>query len=147
MHSGEGHVTHDEVLDLCRRWQDAFDARDLKALAPLYAEAATLESPMAGTVTGRDAVVGASKGLFGLFPDVTVTSEVPLVDGDRVAIVAELAGTQIGSFMGLPETNKRFRFTLVFLLDVKDGQIARDRRIYDFTGVLVQLGVLKAKPL
>jgi steroid delta-isomerase-like uncharacterized protein len=140
-------VTRDEVLDLCQRWQAAFGARDLKALASLYADAATLESPMAGTVTGRDALVGATKGLIALFPDVTVTSEEPLVDGDRVAIVAELAGTHIGTFMGLPESNKRFRFSLVFLFDVKDGQIVRDRRIYDFTGVLVQMGVLKAKPL
>ena len=140
-------MTHDEVLDLCRRWQAAFDTRDLKVLASLYADPATLESPMAGTVTGRDAVVAATKGLFAFFPDVTVTSEVPIVDGDRAAIVAELAGSHIGTFMGLPETNKRFRFGLVFLIDVHDGQIVRDRRIYDFTGVLVQMGVLKAKPL
>ena len=49
--------------------------------------------------------------------------------------------------MGLAPTDKRFRFRLVYLIEVKDGQIVRERRIYDFTGLLVQVGVLKAKPL
>jgi hypothetical protein len=35
----------------------------------------------------------------------------------------------------------------VFLLDVQDHHIVHDRRIYDFTGLLVQIGVLKAKPV
>jgi hypothetical protein len=29
---------------------------------------------------------------------------------------------------------------------VADGLIVHERRIYDFTGMLVQIGVLKAKP-
>ena len=45
-----------------------------------------------------------------------------------------------------PPTGKSFRVPAVFLYDLKDGQIARERRIYDFTGVLMQVGLLKAKP-
>jgi hypothetical protein len=33
-----------------------------------------------------------------------------------------------------------------FLFFLADGKIAREIRIYDFTGILVQLGVLRAKP-
>jgi hypothetical protein len=33
-----------------------------------------------------------------------------------------------------------------FLFFFADGRIKREIRIYDFTGILVQLGVLKAKP-
>jgi hypothetical protein len=29
---------------------------------------------------------------------------------------------------------------------MQDGFIARERRIYDFTGLLVQVGAIKAKP-
>ena len=29
---------------------------------------------------------------------------------------------------------------------VADGQIVQERRVYDFTGMLVQIGVLKARP-
>jgi hypothetical protein len=33
-----------------------------------------------------------------------------------------------------------------FLFSFEDDRIAYEFRIYDFTGILVQLGVLKAKP-
>jgi len=33
-----------------------------------------------------------------------------------------------------------------FLFFFADGNIEREVRLYDFTGILVQLGVLKAKP-
>ena len=54
--------------------------------------------------------------------------------------------SDIGGFMGLPPTGKRFTLPIVFLLVVRDGRIQYERRIYDFTGLLIQLGVLKAKP-
>ena len=35
----------------------------------------------------------------------------------------------------------------VFLYELRDRHIVRERRIYDFTRLLVQIGVLKAKPV
>ncbi len=31
--------------------------------------------------------------------------------------------------------------------NLKDRKIVRERRVYDFTGLLVQIGLLKAKPV
>ena len=140
-------MTSDETVERCRKWQEAWVHRDSVALSDCYAETAVLDSPMAGSALGREAVVKATETLFAAFPDMAVTMEPPLVDGDRVATVAEAVGTHVGSFMGLPPSSKAFRFRLVFLLDFLDGRIARDRRMYDSTGLLIQLGVLKAKPL
>jgi hypothetical protein len=36
---------------------------------------------------------------------------------------------------------------MVMLCDLKDGFITRERRVYDFTGLLLQVGALKAKPV
>ncbi len=58
----------------------------------------------------------------------------------------QLAGTDLGGFMGLAPTGKPFRITIVFLFTFDDRHIVHERRIYDFTGMLVQIGVLKAKP-
>jgi predicted ester cyclase len=63
-----------------------------------------------------------------------------------VVIVAEAVGTHVGTIMGLEPSGRRFRFALTFVLEVEEGAIVRERRIYDFTGLLVQIGVLKAKP-
>ena len=48
--------------------------------------------------------------------------------------------------MGIPGTGKRVEFDCVLIFDFEDGRIKRERRVYDFTGLLIQLGVLKSKP-
>ena len=58
-----------------------------------------------------------------------------------------VTGTDTGGFMGLPATGKPFRLPIVILYTVADGLIVHERRIYDFTGMLVQVGILKAKPV
>ncbi len=48
--------------------------------------------------------------------------------------------------MGLSPTGKHFQFPLVLIFTFENGLIVHERRIYDFTGLLTQVGVLKAKP-
>jgi len=69
-----------------------------------------------------------------------------IIDGNRATTVLSVEGTHIGDFLGLPPTGKRFRMSAVFFYELENGQIVRERRIYDFTGLLLQIGVLKAKP-
>ena len=139
--------SRDQMLDLCRRWQAALGRPDLEALAGLYAETAELESPIAGNHhPGREGVIKATDAFFSAFPDASLTFEGPIVDGQRAAIVADVTGKHVGHFMGMAPTGRPIHFQLVFVLDTRDGLIVRDRRIYDFTGLLLQVGVLKAKP-
>jgi predicted ester cyclase len=55
-------------------------------------------------------------------------------------------GTHSGPFFGLAATGKRYQIHGVFLDTLKGGLIARERRMYDFTALLLQIGVLRAKP-
>lgn len=139
-------MTRDSIFTLITRWESAFAARDLEGLASLYAEDAVLESPIVGSLSGREAVAKTALALLSAFPDAKYTTEPPMVDGDRAVVPAVVEGTHVGEFLGTTPTGRPFRFALVFLLDFGDGEIVRDRRLYDFTGFLVQLGVLKVKP-
>lgn len=139
-------MTRDEVVNLIARWQEAFARRDMQGFGEAYAEDAIYESPLFGEpVHGREAIVQSQASFVTAFPDARVTSEPPIVHGDRAAVISELTGTQVGSFMGLPATGRHVSVRLAFLLEVRDGVIVRDRRIYDFTGLLIQVGVLKAR--
>jgi predicted ester cyclase len=80
------------------------------------------------------------------FPDVQFTVVDLLVDENRVVWSIEVHGTDTGGFLGLPPTGKPFRVPVICLCTIRDGLISHERRIYDFTGMLVQIGVLKAKP-
>lgn len=138
-------MTRDDIVALFDRRQDALDRRDPPALARLYADHCVVESPMAGTHQGRAAVEEVYGAWFRAFPDVVFKSEELLIDGDRAAQVGTMVGTDIGGFMGLPPTGRPFRLPIVFLYQLHEQQILHERRIYDFTGLLVQVGVLKAK--
>jgi steroid delta-isomerase-like uncharacterized protein len=140
-------MTRDEVVALLARHQDAYTRRDVAALGANHAPEGTLDSPLGGKVRGRAAIEDIYRAWFNAFPDVTIENDVePIIDGHRVAILSTLVGTDLGGFMEMPPTGKRFRMRLVRLYTLVDGHIAAEQRIYDFTGMLVQIGVLKAKP-
>ena len=139
-------MTRDEIAAMFARREEDFGEMDAHALAADYADNATIESPTAGTHHGPEAAAHALDALFHAFADMTLAVENRLIDGDRVVEVITIEGTNIGGLMGLPASRKHFRVPAVFLYELRGGKIVRERRIYDFTGLLVQVGVLKAKP-
>ena len=136
-------MTRNDIVKLLDTWQLALDNRDPVTFTSLYSMNVSLESPLGGSIGGREGVRKAFESFFKAFPDATFLSEPPRIDGNEIVIVA---GTHSGGFAGLPPSGNPFRFQLVFLLTLGDGQIIRDRRIYDFTGLMVQIGMIKAKP-
>jgi predicted ester cyclase len=138
-------MTRDEIVAMFDQRQQAFRRRDAIAVASFHAPDGTLESPMAGRVTGRLAIAQVYEAWFSGFPDLEVSKWELLVDGDRVIQLLTLEGTDNGGFMGLPPTGKAFHLTVVVNCTVKDDLIVSCRTIYDFTGLLMQIGVLKAK--
>jgi predicted ester cyclase len=102
---------------------------------------------MAGTVHGAAAVAQVWMAWFAAFPDVAIVTEDLLIEDDRAVWLIRMSGTDTGGFMGLPPTNKPFTVPVVLTYTLKDGKVVYERRIYDFTGMLIQIGVHKAKPV
>jgi steroid delta-isomerase-like uncharacterized protein len=139
-------MTRKEVEAIFDKRREAMARRDPVAVSALYADDCLVDSPAGGTHTGREAVANVLRGWFTAFPDFKVLSEELVIEGNDVAQVMMSSGTDAGGFMGLPPTGRHFQFPSVFVYTLKNGQIAREQRIYDFTGMLVQIGVLKVKP-
>jgi steroid delta-isomerase-like uncharacterized protein len=138
-------VTREAIAALFDRRRAAFERHDAAALARDYTKDCVIESPTGGVHRGPEAAKQVLQMVFDAL-DVKMREESMLIDGDAAAQVLVLEGTDSGQFLGLPPTGKSFRIPAVFLYELEDGQIARERRIYDFTGLLVQIGLLKAKP-
>jgi steroid delta-isomerase-like uncharacterized protein len=138
-------MTRNAIAAIFERRLMAFDQQDAGALAADYAVDCVIESPSGGVHHGRAAAEQVLRSVMDAF-DVKMHQDALLIDGDSVAQVLTIEGTDEGQFLGLPPTGKSFRVPAVFLYELKDGQIARERRIYDFTGLLMQVGLLKAKP-
>ena len=141
-------MTRSEISDLIARFQAAWDRRDVDALANLHTEDCIVESPVAGgQARGREAIRRSYEAFFHAFPDLAITYDPPLIDGDRVVVISRISGTDRGGFLGLQPSGRHVDFPCVLLYDVENGFITRERRIYDFTGLAVQVGAIKAKPV
>ena len=139
-------MTRNDMAALIARRLDAMNRHDFAAQASLFADDCSVDSPSAGgRVKGRPAIDGVNRAWVSGFPDLAFSTDDLLVDGDRVAWVVTAAGTDTGGFMGLPPTGKPFNLPMVLLSTVIGGLVVRERRIYDFTGMLIQIGVLKAR--
>ena len=143
----QGEMTRDEIVAFFDRRQAAYDTLDAAARAADYAPECIVESPMGGTHQGRAAVQAVVQAFFNAFRDVKVRPDSLVIDGHHIAQILSMEGTHVGVFLGLPPTGKPFRFMAVRVYELKNCQIVRERRFYDFTGLLVQIGVLKAKPI
>lgn len=141
-------MTRLEITDLIARVQDAWGRRDVAALTDLHAEDGVVESPFAGGLArGREAISKVYRAFFQAFPDLTMKMDEPLIDGQRVVLITRLSGTDHGGFMGMHPTGRSVDFPCVLLFELEGGLIVRERRIYDFTGLAVQVGAIKAKPV
>ena len=141
----ESGMTRSEIMALFKKRQEAWEDLDAKSLAADYTDASVIESPSGGVHTGRDAekVLGA---MFDAFLDLTMTVDDLVIDGDVVVAILSFEGTHMRPLLGFAPTGKRFHLSGAFVHRLKDRTIIHERRIYDFTGLLVQIGVLKAKP-
>ena len=139
-------MSRDEILALIKQREDAWKARDAERLAATHAETGTVVSPFGGVQEGRAEIDRIYKLWFAAFPDIVFHQDDVLVDGDRAVLVGRMAATHAGDFFGLAPSGRQFEAQIAFVLKFADGAVQEERRIYDFTGLLVQVGVLKAKP-
>jgi hypothetical protein len=125
-----------------RGWQ----ARDPALLAASHADDGVIVSPIFGTVSGREAIDTSYRELFRRFADWTLEAEAPIIDGLRAGQLFRVHATHTDDIFGLAATGRRFEIQGALVFDLREGRIVQERRIYDFPGLLLQLGVLKAKP-
>ena len=139
-------MTREEIVSLFSRRAAAQADHDVEGLTSLYADSCVVESPLGGTHQGRDAIAHVLRAFFDAFPDADLTQEELIIEGDRVVQVGTLSGTDTGGLMGTAPSLRPALVPMVIVCRVSDGLIVHERRVYDFTGLLVQIGVLKAKP-
>lgn len=139
-------MTKDEVAQLIQRWESFWASRNPSGLASMYAEHCRVNSPIFGELKGASAIEDSNRRLFTVFPDWDMKTESVIIDGDRVAQVFKVTATHQGEFMGLPGTGRKAQIHGVRIMTLADGKIVDELRLYDFTLLLMQVGVLRGKP-
>jgi steroid delta-isomerase-like uncharacterized protein len=89
-------------------------------LAPDFVSHNTLDV----AIVGPDQYAAAVSGYRAAFPDLHVTLEDVLVDGDRVAVRGTDHGTHRGDFMGFPASGREVTTTWIEIFRIQDGKAA-----------------------
>ncbi len=76
------------------------------------------------------------------FPDLQVTIEAQIAEGDLVATRWSAKGTHQGVFAGIQPTGKEIIVTAMHFHRLADGKITDHWEQFDFAGVVQQLGIL-----
>jgi predicted ester cyclase len=77
------------------------------------------------------------------FPDLYVTIDDTIAEGNKVGIWYTVEGTHRGDFDGIPATGNHVKWSGFDLFTVEHGKISEGRFVSDYFGLMTQLG---AKP-
>jgi steroid delta-isomerase-like uncharacterized protein len=76
------------------------------------------------------------------FPDLHVTIQDQVAEGDKVVTRNTFHGTQHGDLMGIPPSGKQVSFGAIDILRVVDGRAVDHWTVVDQLGLMQQLGVV-----
>jgi steroid delta-isomerase-like uncharacterized protein len=86
----------------------------------------------------------SAKGWREAFPDLVMSVEQMVAEGDRVAVFFSGQGTNTGTGNGLPATGKHAEGTGMTVFRIANGKIAEEWTVSDQYGLLRQLGLIPA---
>jgi predicted ester cyclase len=84
--------------------------------------------------------------LRGTFPDLHVSIEDILAEGDKVAVRFSVEGTHGGAALGVTPTGRKVRFSGMTIARIAAGKIVEGWNNLDQLGLLTQIGALPANP-
>ena len=134
----------EKTREVARRLvEDVINAGDLDAFDELVSPAYVDRSDP-GATYGRDDYREQIVATRRVFPDLRMSIEDEVVDGDRVALRLRWQATLRGRFMGVEGTGQRIDVTAIGILRVEDGRLVERWNETDVLGMLQQLGALPA---
>jgi predicted ester cyclase len=93
-------------------------------------------------VRGLEAAKRAASDYRQAFPDLRVSVEDLIAEGDRVAARLRVRGTHLGELDGIAPTGRRVDCTGIVISRIEEGKIAEDWANFDDLGMMQQLGLI-----
>jgi len=121
---------------------EVFNKGNMNAIDELLSPNIVEHNPFPGQGPG---VQGFKKGMTELrqaFPDLHVTVDDMLADGDKVVIRSTMTGTNKGKFMNMPATGKQIKVDGIDIVRIKDGKAVDHWGVTDIMTMMQQLGVV-----
>jgi len=85
------------------------------------------------------------RNLRGALPDIRMTIEDIIAEGDKVTVRITVEGTHKGGQLGVAPSGRRVRIEGIVVLRIANGQIVEGWNSWDQLGLLRQIGALPAQ--
>lgn len=134
-----------DVIELARRHDEAFNAKDAAGRKAI--EAPDIETVMPGGVTlrGHDQVMQAVGGFWQALPDARLAVDDRFAAGDIVGSEGTLMGTHTGTFRNpsreIPATGNAITLRYASVKRFRDDRLVSEHLYFDQLELLQQLGV------
>ena len=130
---------------LLRRWfEEVWNQGRAEAIDELFAAdgiAHGLSDDAEGSLKGPGGFKPFHETFRGAFPDIEVTVEDMIAEGDKVAARCAVRGQHAGDHLGVAATNAPVDFTGVAIVRIRDGKIVEAWNNFDFMKMNRQLGI------
>jgi steroid delta-isomerase-like uncharacterized protein len=122
-------------------WYDAFSKKDPALLDRILSKNWVDIPPAPDQPPGPAGARQILVELTTAFPDLDITIEDVLQEGNKVIVRSKILGTQRGALMGFPAKNRKISIQAIDIHEFKDGKIVRTWHTEDWMSGLRQLGV------
>jgi steroid delta-isomerase-like uncharacterized protein len=142
-------VSEEENKALVRKFfEEVWNNRNLDYLDEVYSPDFVLHALWQNTSAGGAIEASGTEpakqvigGWFEGFPDIKVTVEDQVAEGDLVGSRHSSHGTHTNTFMGMPATGKEATVTGMTVTRIADGRIVEAWTSWDALGMFEQLGI------
>src|SRR5215211_3124413 len=131
-----------------RRFHDATNTGDLelisKTIDELVEPDALVRTPLPIEATGAELLKEVFARLLRAYPDLHITVDDLIEEGDKVVMRDTVTGTHQGEYMGMPPTGKSVTYSEIFIARFAGGRIAETWGVVDVFSQMKQLGAIPA---
>jgi len=145
--SGEGQrrdsMTEENKRIARRVIEEVYNAGKLEAVDELIApECVSYDVAMPEPIRGREGLKQQAQGYRSAFPDLRVTIDQQIAEGDSVCTRWSARGTHRGDLFGVAPTNREATTTGITIDKLRDGRIVESYTNWNTLGLMQQLGAI-----
>jgi len=133
-------TTEEHKMIVRQFFEEAWNQQSLHVVDEIFAPTVIFN----GQAVTREALKQALAGRRVAFPDIQVTVDDQVAEGEKVSTRRTWRATHKGPYRGVAPTGKAVKWTQISVVRFSQGKIVEDWAVADELGILQQLGALPA---
>jgi steroid delta-isomerase-like uncharacterized protein len=130
---------------MAQRWfTEVMNEGNEEVIDELCAENFVDRDPLPGTSPDRQGIHDFVKQVRAAFPDIEMTADDILVEGDQLAVRSTMRGTHQGEFMGIPASGKKVEVSNYDFVRFENDQVVEHWGTIDSAALMEQIGAVPA---